>query len=31
MCDPFRPLRLSRLARQLDDGVYAYSWSPARR
>jgi len=26
MCDTFRPLRLSTLARDLDDGVYAYSW-----
>jgi homogentisate 1,2-dioxygenase len=27
MCDTFHPLRLSRFARDLDDGVYAYSWS----
>jgi homogentisate 1,2-dioxygenase len=27
MCDTFRPLRLSTLARDLDDGKYAYSWS----
>jgi len=26
MCDTFHPLRLSALARGLDDGVYAYSW-----
>jgi homogentisate 1,2-dioxygenase len=26
MCDTFRPLKLSTLARDLDDGVYAYSW-----
>jgi homogentisate 1,2-dioxygenase len=26
MCDTFRPLRLSRLARELDDPDYAYSW-----
>ena len=26
MCDTFRPLRLSRLARELDDGKYALSW-----
>jgi homogentisate 1,2-dioxygenase len=26
MCDTFRPLKLSALARDLDDGVYAYSW-----
>jgi homogentisate 1,2-dioxygenase len=26
MCDTFRPLRLSTLARDLDDGRYAYSW-----
>jgi homogentisate 1,2-dioxygenase len=26
MCDTFHPLRLSTLARDLDDGVYAYSW-----
>jgi homogentisate 1,2-dioxygenase len=26
MCDTFRPLRLSTLARDLDDGHYAYSW-----
>jgi len=27
MCDTFRPLRLSAFARDLDDGVYAYSWA----
>ena len=26
MCDTFRPLKLSRFARDLDDGHYAYSW-----
>jgi homogentisate 1,2-dioxygenase len=26
MCDTFRPLRLSTLARDLDDGIYALSW-----
>jgi homogentisate 1,2-dioxygenase len=26
MCDTFRPLRLTQLARQLDDGKYALSW-----
>ncbi len=26
MCDTFNPLKLSKLAKQLDDGVYAYSW-----
>jgi homogentisate 1,2-dioxygenase len=26
MCDTFRPLKLSTLARDLDDGHYAYSW-----
>jgi homogentisate 1,2-dioxygenase len=26
MCDTFRPLRLSTLARDLDDGLYALSW-----
>ena len=28
MCDTFRPLRLTTLARDLDDPRYAYSWSP---
>jgi homogentisate 1,2-dioxygenase len=27
MCDTFRPLRLSTLARDLDDGAYALSWA----
>jgi homogentisate 1,2-dioxygenase len=26
MCDTFHPLRLTALARRLDDGKYAYSW-----
>ena len=26
MCDTFRPLRLTTLARDLDDPSYAYSW-----
>jgi len=26
MCDTFHPLRLTTLARDLDDGKYAYSW-----
>jgi len=26
MCDTFHPLRLSKLAKELDDGRYAYSW-----
>jgi homogentisate 1,2-dioxygenase len=26
MCDTFHPLRLTALARDLDDGKYAYSW-----
>jgi homogentisate 1,2-dioxygenase len=29
MCDTFRPLRLTALARELDDPSYAYSWSEA--
>jgi homogentisate 1,2-dioxygenase len=29
MCDTFRPLRLTVLARDLDDGKYAYSWYEA--
>jgi homogentisate 1,2-dioxygenase len=29
MCDTFHPLRLTTLARELDDGKYAYSWSEA--
>ena len=30
MCDTFRPLRLSALARELDDPSYALSWQPER-
>ncbi|MGZ8695308.1 MAG: hypothetical protein ACXWYS_07705, partial [Gaiellaceae bacterium] len=26
MCDTFHPLRLTTLARDLDDPAYAYSW-----
>jgi hypothetical protein len=26
MCDTFYPLKLSKLAKDLDDGKYAYSW-----
>jgi homogentisate 1,2-dioxygenase len=26
MCDTFHPLRLTTLARELDDGKYALSW-----
>ena len=26
MCDTFHPLRLTKLAKELDDGQYAYSW-----
>jgi homogentisate 1,2-dioxygenase len=26
MCDPFRPLRLTQLAHDLDDPSYALSW-----
>jgi homogentisate 1,2-dioxygenase len=26
MCDTFHPLRLTKLAKKLDDGKYAYSW-----
>jgi homogentisate 1,2-dioxygenase len=29
MCDTFRPLRLTRFAKDLDDGKYAYSWYEA--
>jgi homogentisate 1,2-dioxygenase len=29
MCDTFRPLRLSKLAQELDDGKYALSWYEA--
>ena len=33
MCDTFHPLKVSALARDLDDGEYAYSWydEPAER
>jgi homogentisate 1,2-dioxygenase len=27
MCDTFHPLRLTKLAKELDDGKYAYSWN----
>jgi homogentisate 1,2-dioxygenase len=30
MCDTFRPLRLTTLAREFDDPSYAYSWNPDR-
>ena len=30
MCDTFRPLRLTTLARELDDPSYALSWSGPR-
>jgi hypothetical protein len=30
MCDTFRPLRLTPLARELDDGKYALSWATAQ-
>ena len=30
MCDTFRPLRLTTLARDLDDPAYAMSWAPER-
>jgi hypothetical protein len=26
MCDTFHPLRLTKLAKELDDPAYAYSW-----
>ena len=26
MCDTFHPLQLTKLAKELDDGKYAYSW-----
>ena len=29
MCDTFNPLRLTKLAKKLDDGTYAYSWYEA--
>jgi homogentisate 1,2-dioxygenase len=31
MCDTFRPLRLTPLARDLDDPSYALSWHPTAR
>jgi homogentisate 1,2-dioxygenase len=31
MCDTFRPLRLTALCRQLDDGAYALSWASEDR
>jgi homogentisate 1,2-dioxygenase len=30
MCDTFHPLQLTKLARELDDGEYAYSWLEER-
>jgi homogentisate 1,2-dioxygenase len=30
MCDTFRPLKLTTLARELDDPSYAFSWNPDR-
>jgi homogentisate 1,2-dioxygenase len=30
MCDTFRPLKLTTLARDLDDPSYAFSWNPDR-
>jgi homogentisate 1,2-dioxygenase len=30
MCDTFRPLKLTRLARDLDEPAYAMSWAPGR-
>jgi len=29
MCDTFYPLKLSKFAKDLDDGKYAYSWYEA--
>ena len=29
MCDTFHPLKLTKLAQELDDGKYAYSWYEA--
>jgi hypothetical protein len=26
MCDTFYPLKLTKFAKELDDGKYAYSW-----
>jgi homogentisate 1,2-dioxygenase len=31
MCDTFRPLRLTPLARELDEPSYAYSWNPDKQ
>jgi homogentisate 1,2-dioxygenase len=30
MCDTFRPLKLTTVARELDDPSYAFSWNPDR-
>ncbi len=30
MCDTFKPLKLTTLARELDDPAYAFSWNPDR-
>jgi homogentisate 1,2-dioxygenase len=30
MCDTFHPLKLTKLAKELDDGRYAYSWYEAQ-
>jgi homogentisate 1,2-dioxygenase len=30
MCDTFRPLKLTTLARELDNPEYAYSWYTPR-
>jgi homogentisate 1,2-dioxygenase len=30
MCDTFHPLRMTKLAQELDDGEYAYSWLEER-
>jgi homogentisate 1,2-dioxygenase len=29
MCDTFYPLKLTKFAKELDDGKYAYSWYEA--
>jgi homogentisate 1,2-dioxygenase len=31
MCDTFYPLKLSKFAKELDDGKYAYSWYEASK
>jgi homogentisate 1,2-dioxygenase len=31
MCDTFYPLKLTKLAKDLDDGKYAYSWYEGSR